>query len=111
MLPCAQTLSFARKKCGYLPTSCVCGKTSTQPAPLAAGHLLADSASAACRAQTVSVAQKKWGYLDASGTPSPQVLQSIQDVDAALGAFMTQMRGAGIASKSAIILSAKHGQV
>ncbi len=57
------------------------------------------------------MAQKKWGYLDASGMPSPQVLQSLQDVDASLGAFMLAMRGAGIASKSAIILSAKHGQV
>ncbi|KAK9827268.1 hypothetical protein WJX81_006102 [Elliptochloris bilobata] len=60
--------------------------------------------------QTLSVAQKKWGYLDAAGTPTPQVLQALQDVDAALGSFMARMKSAGIAGKSAIILSAKHGQ-
>lgn len=46
------------------------------------------------------MAQKNWGYKDAAGTPSPQVLQALQDVDAALGSFLAALKVRPIQTRS-----------
>jgi hypothetical protein len=67
--------------------------------------------------QVVSVGQKliepgvgSGGYLDATGTPSPLLLQEIQFVDAAVGEWVSELKKDGLYDSTVIILTAKHGQ-
>lgn len=67
--------------------------------------------------QTVSVGQKlieanlgSGGYLDATGTPSSNLLNEIQFVDAAIGSWVTELQKQGLSDSTLIIITAKHGQ-
>jgi hypothetical protein len=67
--------------------------------------------------QVVSVGQKliepvvgSGGYLDATGTPSPLLLQEIQFVDAAVGEWVAELKKEGLYERTLIIMTAKHGQ-
>jgi hypothetical protein len=67
--------------------------------------------------QVVSVGQKliesgvgNGGYLDATGTPSPLLLQEIEFVDAAVGEWVTELKKEGLYEHTLIIMTAKHGQ-
>lgn len=67
--------------------------------------------------QTVSVGQKlieanlgSGGYLDATGTPSSNLLSEIQFVDAAIGSWVTELQKQGLSDSTLIIITAKHGQ-
>ena len=68
--------------------------------------------------QAVSVGQKlvekskglTGGYLDATGTPSPSLLNEIQYIDTSVGRMMSALEAAGVADSTLIIVSAKHGQ-
>jgi type I phosphodiesterase/nucleotide pyrophosphatase len=67
--------------------------------------------------QVVSVGQKliepvvgSGGYLDATGTPSPLLLQEIQFVDAAVGEWVAELKKEGLYDHTLIIMTAKHGQ-
>ena len=71
-----------------------------------------DVSEAAClRVQVLSVAQEKYGYADAKGTPTPQVLNALQDVDGAIGTFVAALSSQGLLNKTAVIVTAKHCQV
>jgi hypothetical protein len=50
------------------------------------------------------------GYQDPFGTPTPKLLSEIQFVDAAIGAFVTQIHDLGLQDSTLIIVTAKHGQ-
>jgi hypothetical protein len=50
------------------------------------------------------------GYQDAFGTPTAKLLNEIQFVDAAIGAFVEQIHDQGIQDSTLIIVTAKHGQ-
>ena len=52
----------------------------------------------------------KGGYLDASGTPSPSLLQEIEFVDTEIGAMMTELNSQKLLDSTLIIITAKHGQ-
>jgi arylsulfatase A-like enzyme len=67
--------------------------------------------------QTVSVGQKlieanvgSGGYLDATGTPSAELLQEVQFVDTAIGDWVAELKAQGILDSTLIIITAKHGQ-
>ena len=67
--------------------------------------------------QAVSVGQKlieanvgSGGYLDATGTPSAQLLQEVQFVDTAIGDWVAELKAQGIYDSTLIIITAKHGQ-
>ncbi len=68
--------------------------------------------------QAVSVGQKlieasnsvTGGYLDAAATPSPVLLNEIQFVDASIGAFVQELKAAGLYNRTMIVITAKHGQ-
>jgi len=67
--------------------------------------------------QVVSVGQKlieagvgSGGYLDATGTPSPLLLQEIQFVDAAVGEWVAELKKEGLYEHTLIIMTANHGQ-
>ena len=68
--------------------------------------------------QAVSVGQKlneksismTGGYLDAAGTPSPALQGQIKFVDAAIGLMVSELAERGLYDKTAIIVTAKHGQ-
>ena len=67
--------------------------------------------------QAVSVGQKlveknvgTGGYLDSIGTPSPNLLQEIQFVDASIGKFVNQLKAQGLYDSTMIVITAKHGQ-
>jgi hypothetical protein len=68
--------------------------------------------------QAVSVGQKlvessigvTGGYLDAAGTPSPALHDEIAFVDASIGAMVDELKARGLYEKTAIIITAKHGQ-
>ena len=50
------------------------------------------------------------GYLDASGAPASALAGQLDYVDGALGEVMAALRDAGIAERTLIVLTAKHGQ-
>ena len=67
--------------------------------------------------QAVSVGQKlieanvgSGGYLDATGTPSAELLQEVQFVDTAIGDWVAELKSQGILDSTLIIITAKHGQ-
>jgi hypothetical protein len=67
--------------------------------------------------QAVSVGQKlieasvgNGGYLDATGTPTAQLLQEVQFVDTAIGDWVAELKAQGIYDSTLIIITAKHGQ-
>jgi hypothetical protein len=67
--------------------------------------------------QAVSVGQKlieanvgSGGYLDATGTPSAQLLQEVQFVDTAIGDWVAELKTQGLYDSTLIIITAKHGQ-
>lgn len=67
--------------------------------------------------QAVSVGQKlieanvgSGGYSDAAGTPSGQLLQEIQFVDAAIGEWVSELQKKGLTDSTLVVITAKHGQ-
>lgn len=68
--------------------------------------------------QAVSVGQKlieksngvTGGYLDAAGTPGPALLDEFKFVDAAIGAFVRELKTRGLYDTTLIVVTAKHGQ-
>jgi hypothetical protein len=68
--------------------------------------------------QTVSVGQKlveasnntTGGYLDAAGTPTAALLSEFKFVDAAIGAFVGELKDQGLYDSTLIVITAKHGQ-
>lgn len=66
--------------------------------------------------QAVSVGEKliengvKGGYLDATGTPSPDLLSEIQFVDDSIGEMVKGLESRGLTDSTLIIITAKHGQ-
>ncbi len=67
--------------------------------------------------QTVSTAQKlptsdgqPGGYLADGVTPGPLLVDALSYVDAQLGRFVSELEARGLADRTAIVVSAKHGQ-
>jgi hypothetical protein len=67
--------------------------------------------------QSVSTAQKlptsggkPGGYLADGVTPGPVLANALDFVDSQVGSFVSEIRAKGLATSTAIILSAKHGQ-
>ena len=68
--------------------------------------------------QAVSVGQKlieksngvTGGYLDATGTPGAALLDEFKFVDAAIGAFVSELKAKGLYDSTLIVITAKHGQ-
>jgi hypothetical protein len=50
------------------------------------------------------------GYADAIGTPTQPLLEEIQFVDTAIGAFASQLKHQGLEQSTLVIITAKHGQ-
>jgi Type I phosphodiesterase / nucleotide pyrophosphatase len=62
--------------------------------------------------QAVSVGQKlkTGGYKDAVGTPSDSLANAIGFVDTSIGQMMNTLQNRGLAERTLVIVSAKHGQ-
>jgi hypothetical protein len=68
--------------------------------------------------QALSVGQKlneksnsvTGGYLDATGTPTPALLDEFKFVDASIGAFVDELKDKGLYDSTMIVITAKHGQ-
>src|SRR5215831_10891420 len=66
--------------------------------------------------QAVSVGQKliendvKGGYLDAQATPSSELLNEFQFVDASIAAFVSELQKQGLSDSTLIVITSKHGQ-
>jgi hypothetical protein len=62
--------------------------------------------------QVVSVGQKltKDGYTDAAGTPSADLAQALNFVDASLGSFLDALKKEHLDRETLVIVGAKHGQ-
>src|SRR5262249_8658384 len=60
--------------------------------------------------QAVSVAQKLFGYADADGTPSAELADALDHTDASLARILDALEDAGIAERTLVIVTAKHGQ-
>jgi Type I phosphodiesterase / nucleotide pyrophosphatase len=62
--------------------------------------------------QSVSVGQKLkiGGYKDAIGTPSDNLANTIAFVDSSIGMMMNTLQNRGLAERTLVIVSAKHGQ-
>ena len=62
--------------------------------------------------QSVSVGQKlkTGGYTDPVATPSASLANAIAFADSSIGQFVSALQGRGLAGKTLIIVSAKHGQ-
>jgi type I phosphodiesterase/nucleotide pyrophosphatase len=67
--------------------------------------------------QTVSTAQKlptsdglTGGYLPGGKTPGPLLVRALNHVNTQIGRMVSEIRAQGLASDTAIIVSAKHGQ-
>ncbi|WP_407146194.1 alkaline phosphatase family protein [Bradyrhizobium sp. ORS 86] len=62
--------------------------------------------------QAVSVGQKLkiGGYTDAIGTPSDNLANAIRFVDSSIGQMMNTLQNRGLAERTLVIVSAKHGQ-
>jgi arylsulfatase A-like enzyme len=50
------------------------------------------------------------GYQDAAGTPSQELLQEIEFVDASIGQIVTALKKQGIYNDTLLIITAKHGE-
>jgi hypothetical protein len=50
------------------------------------------------------------GYQDAAATPSSELLQEIEDVDASIGQIVSGLKNAGLYENTLVILTAKHGE-
>jgi hypothetical protein len=50
------------------------------------------------------------GYLDAEATPSSELLQEIEFVDASVGQIVSALKKAGIYNDTLLIITAKHGE-
>ena len=51
------------------------------------------------------------GYTDASGTPSADLTQAIEHTDQSIQNILHELKAKGLASSTAIIITAKHGQM
>ncbi len=61
--------------------------------------------------EAFSVAQKNSaGYLDAAGTPNPEMLRALTAIDASLTRMLAALDSAGLSARTAIAVTAKHGQ-
>ena len=66
--------------------------------------------------QAVSVGEKliegnvKGGYLDAAATPTAQIVNEIQFVDASIAEFVSELKRQGLFDSTLIVITAKHGQ-
>jgi hypothetical protein len=61
--------------------------------------------------ETLSVAEKYGtGYLDAKGTPNPDIEKALTSIDHAIGQMVAALDAAKLADRTAIIVTAKHGQ-
>jgi Type I phosphodiesterase / nucleotide pyrophosphatase len=68
--------------------------------------------------QAVSVGQKlveksngvTGGYMDAAGTPTTALLYEFKFVDAAISAFVSELKSEGLYDSTMIVITAKHGQ-
>jgi hypothetical protein len=61
--------------------------------------------------EAFSVAQKNSaGYLDAAGTPNPDMIRALTAIDKSLARMVAALDGAGLGARTAIIVTAKHGQ-
>jgi hypothetical protein len=50
------------------------------------------------------------GYQNAAATPSSQLLQEIEDVDASIGQIVSGLKDAGLYENTLVIVTAKHGE-
>jgi hypothetical protein len=60
--------------------------------------------------ETLSVAEKYAGYQDAKGTPSPDIERALGAIDQDIGRLLSALDAAKLAARTAIIVTAKHGQ-
>jgi hypothetical protein len=61
--------------------------------------------------EAFSVAQKNSaGYLDASGMPNPEMMRALTAIDESLARILAALDTAGLAARTAIAVTAKHGQ-
>ncbi len=75
-------------------------------------HVLGTPAIFGMNFQSVSVGQKLkiGGYTDPAATPNAHLLNAIQFVDGSVGQMVKALKDRGLAEKTLIIVSAKHGQ-
>src|ERR1700688_637034 len=71
--------------------------------------LLKDNPGGGCASDTAYTGLQG-GYTDGLGTPSAVLAYGLQRTDAALRAFITELKKAGIYDRTLIIVTAKHGQ-
>jgi predicted AlkP superfamily pyrophosphatase or phosphodiesterase len=61
--------------------------------------------------EAFSVAQKNSaGYLDAAGVPNPEMMRALTAIDESLARILAALDTAGLAARTAIAVTAKHGQ-
>jgi hypothetical protein len=61
--------------------------------------------------ESLSVAQKNSaGYRDATGTPSPEMVRAMTAIDDSLARIVAALDAAGLGARTAIAVTAKHGQ-
>lgn len=61
--------------------------------------------------EAFSVAQKNSvGYLDAAGAPNPEMIRALSAIDESLGRILAALESAGLSARTAIAITAKHGQ-
>jgi len=61
--------------------------------------------------EAFSVAQKNSaGYLDAAGTPNPEMVRALTAIDQSLARIVAALDSAGLSARTAIAITAKHGQ-
>ncbi|HEX3498867.1 MAG TPA: alkaline phosphatase family protein [Stellaceae bacterium] len=61
--------------------------------------------------EAFSVAQKNSaGYLDAAGTPNPEMTRALTAIDQSLARMLAALDSAGLSARTAIVVTAKHGQ-
>jgi hypothetical protein len=60
--------------------------------------------------QAVSVAQKSAGYADAAATPTADLADALEHTDASLGQLLDALDAVGLARRTLVVVTAKHGQ-
>jgi arylsulfatase A-like enzyme len=61
--------------------------------------------------ETLSVAQKYTaGYLDAAGSPNPEMMRALAAIDQDIGRILATLDTAKLSARTAIVVTAKHGQ-
>jgi Type I phosphodiesterase / nucleotide pyrophosphatase len=61
--------------------------------------------------EAFSIAQKySAGYLDASGTPNPEMTRALTAIDESLARILAALDAAGLGTRTAVAVTAKHGQ-